>query len=254
MAKRADSPLPRGPTHPGVAEDQDARPPGVRDRGLDEGPGPPDGCVRRVGARRPRRGHRRAPLGRQRRHRVHRRRDRPPARPAATARARAVAVFGGAEDAARAQGRCHMGRARARRGGRVRRVDARRPPSRAVLSGPPRGQASRGRRARDARPACGDPQGRASAQALQPRQAVLARGGDHEGRPARVLPRHRACARASPPRAALHDAALSGRRGRQVVLPEGRAEAHARLDPDRSLPGLDPGATARSGSGSTSRS
>ena len=37
-----------------------------------------------------------------------------------------------------------------------------------------------------------DPQGQPRAQALQPRQAVLAGGGDHQGRPARVLPRRRA--------------------------------------------------------------
>ena len=34
-----------------------------------------------------------------------------------------------------------------------------------------------------------DPQGEAPAQAVEPRQALLARGGDHEGRPAVVLPR-----------------------------------------------------------------
>ena len=37
----------------------------------------------------------------------------------------------------------------------------------------------------------------------------------------------------------VHDEALSGRVEREVLLPEGRAEAHARLDPDTSLRGLD---------------
>ena len=36
------------------------------------------------------------------------------------------------------------------------------------------------------------PQGQARPQALQPGQALLARGGDHEGRPALVLPAGRA--------------------------------------------------------------
>ena len=47
-----------------------------------------------------------------------------------------------------------------------------------------------------------------------------------------VLPRHRAGARAAPEGQAVHDEAVSGRLERQVLLPEGRAQAHARLDPD----------------------
>ncbi len=38
---------------------------------------------------------------------------------------------------------------------------------------------------------------------------------------------------------AVHDEALPGRVEREVLLPEGCAEAHARLDPDRALRGLD---------------
>ena len=48
-----------------------------------------------------------------------------------------------AEDAAGAQGRRRLGRAEARRRGRVRRVDARRPPARAVVPGPARRQGRR---------------------------------------------------------------------------------------------------------------
>ena len=77
-----------------------------------------------------------------------------------------------------------------------------------------------------------DPQGQARAAALEPRQAVLAGRGDHEGRPARVLPRRGAGARAAPARPAVHDAPLPGRGVRQVVLPEGQAAGDARLDPD----------------------
>ena len=39
-------------------------------------------------------------------------------------------------------------------------------------------------------------------------------------------------ARSAPQRPAVHDEALSRRVAGQVLLPEGRAEAHARLDPD----------------------
>ena len=69
------------------------------------------------------------------------------------------------------------------------------------------------------------------AEALQPRQALLAGRGDHQGRPAPVLPGGRGGARAAPRAAAVHDAPLSGWRVRQGVLPEGRAGAHARVDP-----------------------
>ena len=42
-------------------------------------------------------------------------------------------------------------------------------------------------------------------------------------------------------RPAVHDEALSGRLAGQVLLPEGRTEAHARLDSEASVRGLDPG-------------
>ena len=62
---------------------------------------------------------------------------------------------------------------------------------RPVVQGPARGQgaergASRGAARRR------DPPGQARARAVQPRQALLARGGHHEGRPHRLLPRRRA--------------------------------------------------------------
>ena len=49
-----------------------------------------------------------------------------------------------------------------------------------------------------------------------------------------LLPRRRAGARPAPARPAVHDEALSRRLARQVLLPEGRADAHARLDQARS--------------------
>ena len=54
-----------------------------------------------------------------------------------------------------------------------------------------------------------DPQGQARAAALEPRQAVLARRGDHEGRPARVLPRRGAGPGPAPARPAVHDEAAT---------------------------------------------
>ena len=46
-------------------------------------------------------------------------------------------------------------------------------------------------------------------------------------------------ARAAPARPAVHDAALSRRLVWQGVLPEGRAEAHAGVDPALAVRGLD---------------
>ena len=83
-------------------------------------------------------------------------------------------------------------------------------------------------------------QGHARAPAVQPRQALLARGGDHQGRPGRLLPCGGAGARPAPARPAVHDAPLPRRRLRQGVLPEGRALAHARVDRDVSHGRLDP--------------
>ena len=53
IAKRADARYRPGQAHSRVAEDQDPRPSGVRDRGLHEGPGPPPRPLRRARARRP---------------------------------------------------------------------------------------------------------------------------------------------------------------------------------------------------------
>ncbi|TMM17663.1 MAG: hypothetical protein E6F97_12755, partial [Actinobacteria bacterium] len=147
----------------------------------------------------------------------------------------------GAEDAARSQGRRRVGRAEARRRGLVRRVHPRRPPARACLPGPARGQGRNGgaARARPAGPGC-DQEGKANPAALEPRQGVLAGRGDHEGRPARVLPRRgggRGPARARP---AVHDEALSRRLAGQALLPEGQAGGDARLDPDGEHRGDDP--------------
>ena len=77
-------------------------------------------------------------------------------------------------------------------------------------------------------------------QALQPRQAVLARGGDHEGRASRLLPRRRRGSRPSPAQAAVHDEALPGRLAGQELLPEAGAVPHPGLDPDGCVPGVDP--------------
>ena len=55
---------------------------------------------------------------------------------------------------------------------------------------------------------------------------------DHEGRPARLLPRRRAGLAPAHSRPAVHDEALPRRDRGRPLLPEGRAEAHARVDPD----------------------
>ena len=76
------------------------------------------------------------------------------------------------------------------------------------------------------------PEGQPRAQALEPRQGLLAGRGDHQGRPACLLSRRRTGSSAAPPRPAVHAQALSGRDRRRALLPEGRADAHARVDPD----------------------
>ena len=133
---------------------------------------------------------RRAALRRQRRHRVRRRaRSRKLLKLLKPLHRDTTPFAERAEDAARAQGRRAMGRAAARRAGAVRRVDARRP---SAPSGLPRASArtrTRGEVTRDAAAARRDPQGQARAAALEPRQALLAGGGDHEGRPARATTR-----------------------------------------------------------------
>ena len=137
---------------------------------------------------RPRRQRRRgAPVRGQRRDRVRRARDPQAAREAPPARAARSAVSLGAEDAARPEGRRRLGRAASRRRGGVQRVDARRARPAALVQGPARGQARR----RGAARAAGERRRRrreARAAPLEPRQGLLARRGDHEGRPRRVLP------------------------------------------------------------------
>ena len=94
--------------------------------------------------------------------------------------------------------------------------------------------------------------GPARATPLEPRQAVLARRRDHEGRPARATTRRsrRSCV------PHLSDRPFTMRRYprrrlRQGVLPEGRAAAHAGVDPDASRAHVS-AATARRRGGSIS--
>ena len=149
---------------------------------------------------------------------------------------------GCAAHAAGAHDRCDLGRAKARVRGRVRGVDVRRPAARTGLHGPSRRQA----RERGAPRAAGA-EGPPRPAGLEPRQGVLARRGHHEGRPDRVLPRGGRRARAAPAGPALHDEALPRRDRRRPLLPEGRAQAHARLDPHAPVPGDVARATAASG-------
>ena len=81
------------------------------------------------------------------------------------------------------------------------------------------------------------------AEALQPRQGALSRGGLHEGRADRLLRRDRAGAAAAPrgPRADRH--ALAGRRRGEVLLPEAVAR---RTGPSGSAPRRCPPAASRS--------
>ena len=79
----------------------------------------------------------------------------------------------------------------------------------------------------------------ARAAPLEPRQAVLAGGRDHEGRPHRLLPRRRGGARPAPARPAVHDEALPRRLAGQELLPEARAVPHARVDPASAVSRLD---------------
>ena len=93
---------------------------------------------------------------------------------------------------------CRLGRAEARGRGGVRRVDARGPAARAQLRAAPRRPGRAGREARASTTSGHDEGARTRASLLQPRQAVLAGGGNHEGRLDRVLPRRRRGARPAP--------------------------------------------------------
>ena len=234
--------LRRRPPFARLAEGQDDHRRRVRDLRLDGGTGSARRELRLAGARAlPRRG---ARVGRQRRHGLQRAGHRRSPRAARAAAPEDVAARGRPEDAEGARGGRHLGPAGARLRGRVRGVDARRPPPRADVQAPPRRQDA----ARD-----GGVVRRPRGEAVQPGQAVLAGRGDHEGRPARVLRGGRAGAAAASPRPAVHDAALSRRRVRQGVLPEGRAVAHAGLDPDVSASRSRPAKDGRRG-GSRRRS
>ena len=91
-----------------------------------------------------------------------------------------------------ASGDVPVGRAAARRAGALRRVDARRPSPAPELSRPSRRQ-GRHRGSSATTPLADVIRHRkARAEALEPRQAVLARRGDHERRPAALLPGGRA--------------------------------------------------------------
>ena len=124
------------------------------------------------------------------RHRVQRARDRRAARASSSRSQRDDPPFAAvAEDAEGAQGRRRLGRAEARRArssspsGRTTATCARRRS---------RGCATTSRRARCTASSRSRRVRRARVQAVEPRQGLLARRGDHEGRPARLLPRGRA--------------------------------------------------------------
>ena len=147
---------------------------------------------------------RRARVGRQRRHRLRRAEIERLLEAAAAARAQDVAVPAGPEDAAACARTTSSGSSRSSsrevefaewtHDGRLRAP---------VLPGAARGQgASESCGATAPWSPCRRDPARASAtlQALQPRQAVLAGGGHHEGRPARLLPRCRGGARPAPAR------------------------------------------------------
>ena len=99
----------------------------------------------------------------------------------------------------------------------------------------PASASARGRSGRKKRQDSG-PQARTAAGASagrlhQPRQGLLAGGGDHQGGPDRLLPRGRPLDAAVPARPPADARPLSGRHRRQVVLPE---DAPARDRPRRS--------------------
>ena len=251
MAKRLDSKYLPGRRTPRLAEDQDPLRAGVRHRRLHEGNGPPRLELRRARSRLLR--GQRARVRRQRRHRLQQQGDREAARQAAAAPARHFAVPRGSEDAEGAEERRDLGRAEAHRRGRVRGMDARRPPPRSVLQGPARGQV-RGRGAARGADHRRRQEGLARAEALESRQGLLSGRADHERRSARVLPGGCARAGAAPQGAPLHDGPLARRDRGQEVLPEGRAVAHAGVDPDVPHAGLDEGVAEDEEVGRTSRS
>ena len=139
---------------------------------------------------------------------------------------------GRAEAAARPQGRRALGRAAARRAGALRRVDARRPSSPPRLPRHPRGQERRRRSTARSRLQDVIRKGKRELRLSNLDKPFWPDEGITQGRPAALLPGGRAGARAAPARPPVHDAAVPRRRLREGVLPEGRADAHAGLDPD----------------------
>ena len=198
---------------------------------------------------------RRAALRRQRRHRLRRRRDRAAAGAAARRCTARRPPFPSVPKMPRVRkDDVQWVEPRLVAAGPVRRVDARRPPppsrrtSGCATTSP--AEVRRERAVADVmrtRPA--------RAAAVEPRQGLLARRGDHEGRPARLLPAPsrrcscRTCADRPFTMRRYPDGAL-----RQGVLPEGRAVAHARVDPDASARSSRRATRRGRRSGSTSRS
>ena len=229
MAKRSSSRYHGRPPRSRLAEDQDARPAGVRDLRLHEGPGPARGTLRLARPRRPR-----------------------AARSASGSGTSAPASASGrSPSCSRSSSRCGARRVAVRRSSRRCRRSARATSSGSSRSSSARSSSPSGRTtatcARRRSRACATTSRRGRAPRAprggEEEQGVKLsnldklfwpeddRAADHEGRPDRLLPRGRAGARAAPEGPAVHDAALSRRRVRQGVLPEGRAEAHARVDP-----------------------
>jgi hypothetical protein len=105
------------------------------------------------------------------------------------------------------------------------RVDARRPAARAVVQG--LREDKEARRCAASEPIETEIRRASASSSSRTSTRSSSRRGHHEGRPARLLPRRRAGARPAPEGPAVHDEALPRRARRQLLLPEGRAEAHA---------------------------
>ena len=109
-----------------------------------------------------------------------------------------------------------------------------------VVPGPARGQGGRGGATASEPLADGDPR---RASACSSSRTSTSSSGRRRGSRRATCSRTTATSRPCSSRTcgpAVHDEALSRRLERQVLLPEGRAEAHARLDPDAAVRGLDP--------------